>query len=59
MLKRLNGFTKGMVTGVVVGSVVGSMSVMMKNNKRGLKKTTNKALHAVGGFIDNMRYLVK
>ena len=55
MYKQTTAITKGLCIGMAAGAaaaVIGTQVV--KNNKKTIRKTANKALHAVGSFMDNV-----
>jgi len=58
----MNSFMKGMTTGVLLSSVAGmAVATMMPKNKkttRSMKHNAEKALKAMGGFIDNVQSIL-
>ncbi len=58
----MNSFMKGMTTGVLISSaaVATAMTMMPKNKKstRAMKQNAEKALKAMGGFIDNVQSIL-
>lgn len=58
----MNSFMKGMTTGVLISSaaVATAMTMMPKNKKstRAMKHNAEKALKAMGGFIDNVQSIL-
>ena len=55
----MNSFMKGMTAGVLLSSMAGMavVTMMPKNKKpaRSMKQNAEKALKAMGGFIDNVQ----
>lgn len=55
----MNSFMKGMTTGVLLSSAaVATVATMMpksQKNKRAMNHNAEKALKAMGGFIDNVQ----
>ncbi len=58
----MNSFMKGMTTGVLLSSAaVATVATMMPKSmksKRAVKHNAEKALKAVGGFIDNVQSIL-
>lgn len=58
----MNSFMKGMTTGVLLSSAaVATVATMMPKNKkatRTMKHNAEKALRAMGGFIDNVQSIL-
>ncbi|MBQ3055501.1 MAG: hypothetical protein IJC88_05285 [Oscillospiraceae bacterium] len=58
----MNSFMKGMTTGVLLSSVAGmAVATMMPKSKkttRSMKHNAEKALKAMGGFIDNVQSIL-
>lgn len=51
----MKGVGAGMAVGLAAGVIGGAV---MQNNKK-VKKNTNKAVHAVEDFLDNVQYMFK
>lgn len=47
-------FISGMATGLVVGAAVAMAVKPNKSNRRAIRRTTGKAMRAVGSFVDNL-----
>lgn len=47
-------FISGMATGLVVGAAVAMAVRPNKSSKRAIRRTTGKAIKAVGTFVDNL-----
>ncbi len=59
MSKLVSSVVKGVGAGMAVGLAAGVIGgAMMQNNKK-IKKNTNKAVHAVEDFLDNVQYMFK
>ncbi len=60
MNKTVSGFMKGMGTGVAVGIAAGVAGAMLyEGNKKVLRKKANKAIKAVGGFVDDVQSVLR
>ena len=60
MYKQSSSLAKGLFIGMAAGAtaaVIGTQYV--KSNKKAIRKNANKALHAVGSFVDNMDYMLR
>ncbi|MHC1694537.1 MAG: hypothetical protein AB9835_04530 [Eubacteriales bacterium] len=51
--------TKSIVTGVVVGATVGMITAKASMRHSPMRKNANRALRAVGSFVDNVQNMVK
>lgn len=51
--------TKSIVTGVVVGATVGMLTAKASMKRSPMRKNANRALRAVGSFVDNVQSMVK
>lgn len=60
MKKSTSGFMKGMGTGMMVGMIAGAAGdMMMRGNKKTLKKKASKAVKAVGNVMNDVGNLIK
>ncbi len=59
MYKETMGFVKGMGTGVVAGVAVSLISNKMMRENKHLRRNANKAMHAMGGLLDNVEVMFK
>ena len=53
---KINGFVSGLTTGVVIGSALyfTGANMMNKKNKKTIKNSAGKALHAMGDIVENI-----
>lgn len=55
MKQTMGNFMKGMGMGVALGCTAGMMgAVMLKKNKKGLKRNAGRALHSFGDLLENV-----
>ena len=55
MKHQMGNFVKGMGMGMALGCTAGVVGVvMLKKNKKGLKRNAGRALHSFGDLLENV-----
>lgn len=54
-----NNVMKSIGVGMAVCSAAAAAAAMMGTGKKSYKKNVNKAVKAVGDFVDNVQYMVR
>lgn len=59
MNKNTNNFMKGMGAGIAAGAVIMTAGKMVMSNKKSISKGANKAVKAVGDFVEGVQTFMK